>query len=291
MDKAGFLENLTKARKSRGLTQKEVAEALGVTDKAYSKWETGENEPDIDALCRLGAYYGEGPGLFFREEEEPSLPEGLDIEEAAGVCFRKTCEGLLALRSVGYPAPGEEKELPAPEMPPELRMPDSPRNLWHYAYRDLIALIAAGTDANLALVMLPHEERYRWLRTEGAGLEALFRLLGMPGAMRCIYAMLTEIPEGIFTPAHLAERAGVTAAEAEAFLAAAEPYNFCPRTYYYRSEGADTVYSGRLTAQLPGILSLGRTLLSTDYRREERRGFIVSGSGSVHLPAPKEETP
>ncbi len=291
MDKAGFLENLTNARKSRGLTQKEVAEAVGVSDKAYSKWETGENEPDIDALCRLGAYYGPGPALFFREGEEPSLLEGQDIEAAAETCFRRICDLLLSLRSVRYPAPGEEKELPPPEMPPELRMPDSEGSIWHYAYRDLVALIAAGTDANFALVMLPHRERYRWLRSEGEGLEALFRVLGMPGAVRCLSAMLTEIRGGIFTPAYLAEKAGVTAEEAGAFLAAAEPYGICHDAFYYRSERADTVYSSRITAQLTGILTLGRIVLSGDYRREERRGTIVSGSGSVNLSIPKEEEP
>ncbi len=291
MDKAGFLENLTRARKNRGLTQREVAQAVGVSDKAYSKWETGENEPDVDALCRLGAYYGEGPGLFFREGEEPTPLEGLGIEEAALVCFRRICEGLLALRSVRYPDPGEEKELLIPEMPRELRMPDSEGSIWHYAYRDLIALIAARPDANFALVMLPHRERYRWLRTEGEALEALFRVLGMPGAVRCLYAMLTEPRGNIFTPAYLAERAGVTAEEAGAFLAAAEPYGICHGTFYYRSERADPIYSGQITAQLTGILTLGRIVLSGDYRREERRGTIVSGSGSVNLSIPKEEEP
>ena len=41
MDKARFLENLTKERKKRSLTQKELAAAIGVSDKTYSKWETG----------------------------------------------------------------------------------------------------------------------------------------------------------------------------------------------------------------------------------------------------------
>lgn len=30
-------------RKEKGLTQKELAEKIGVTDKAVSKWETGDS--------------------------------------------------------------------------------------------------------------------------------------------------------------------------------------------------------------------------------------------------------
>lgn len=40
-------------RKEKGLTQKELAEKLDVTDKAVSRWETGRNYPDIETLEKL----------------------------------------------------------------------------------------------------------------------------------------------------------------------------------------------------------------------------------------------
>lgn len=40
-------------RKKRGLTQKELAEKLGVTDKAVSRWETGKGFPDVSLLIPL----------------------------------------------------------------------------------------------------------------------------------------------------------------------------------------------------------------------------------------------
>lgn len=45
-------------REGRGLTQKELGEQLGVSDKAVSKWETGRGLPDITLLESLAAALG-----------------------------------------------------------------------------------------------------------------------------------------------------------------------------------------------------------------------------------------
>ena len=40
-------------RKEKGLTQKELAEQIGISDKTVSKWETGNGMPDIAYLSPL----------------------------------------------------------------------------------------------------------------------------------------------------------------------------------------------------------------------------------------------
>ena len=44
---------ISERRKAIGLTQKELAERLGVTNKAVSKWETGGGMPDVSMLKKL----------------------------------------------------------------------------------------------------------------------------------------------------------------------------------------------------------------------------------------------
>ncbi len=44
---------ITEHRKELGLTQKELADKLGVTDKAVSRWENGMNFPDIALMDSL----------------------------------------------------------------------------------------------------------------------------------------------------------------------------------------------------------------------------------------------
>lgn len=51
-------ENLTELRKGRGLTQIQLADIFGYSDKSVSKWERGDTSPDIETLHSLASYYG-----------------------------------------------------------------------------------------------------------------------------------------------------------------------------------------------------------------------------------------
>jgi len=48
-----FANRLAKIRKQRGLTQEELADKLGVSGQAVSKWETGNSMPDVALLGTL----------------------------------------------------------------------------------------------------------------------------------------------------------------------------------------------------------------------------------------------
>ena len=70
---ASFISEL---RKEKKLTQKDLAEQLGVTDKAVSKWERGLSCPDISLLPSLSHVLGVTPNeLLNGERAEPSAPE------------------------------------------------------------------------------------------------------------------------------------------------------------------------------------------------------------------------
>lgn len=52
-----FHEKLQELRKSRGLTQEELAESLYVSRTAISKWESGRGYPSIDSLKEIANYF------------------------------------------------------------------------------------------------------------------------------------------------------------------------------------------------------------------------------------------
>lgn len=56
MDQVKIGKFIAECRKNVGLTQKQIAEKLGITDRAVSKWETGKALPDSSImleLCRI----------------------------------------------------------------------------------------------------------------------------------------------------------------------------------------------------------------------------------------------
>ena len=53
IDKEQFGALVSQLRKEKGLTQKEVAQQLFISDKAVSKWERGLSVPDIALLIPL----------------------------------------------------------------------------------------------------------------------------------------------------------------------------------------------------------------------------------------------
>lgn len=58
MDKKEFGHALRRLRKAHHITQQELAEKLYVTTSAISKWENGQNYPDIETVCRIANLFG-----------------------------------------------------------------------------------------------------------------------------------------------------------------------------------------------------------------------------------------
>lgn len=52
-----FSSFIAELRKEQGITQKELADRIGVSDKAVSRWENGKNYPDIEIMQSLGEIF------------------------------------------------------------------------------------------------------------------------------------------------------------------------------------------------------------------------------------------
>lgn len=68
-------------RKEKGISQTQLGLLLGVTNKAVSKWETGENQPEVAMLYRLADFYRLSVDEIVqgkRKEEQASTKEEKD---------------------------------------------------------------------------------------------------------------------------------------------------------------------------------------------------------------------
>jgi len=69
MPEAGVLgKNIRKYRKRKGMTQRELAEALFLTAQTVSKWEKGTAYPDLVNFCRLSEMLAVSPDQMLEEE-------------------------------------------------------------------------------------------------------------------------------------------------------------------------------------------------------------------------------
>lgn len=71
MDLVKIGEYITAKRKSLGLTQRQVAEKLGMSDKSVSKWERGICLPDVSVYMELCSILGITLNEFFAGEDIP----------------------------------------------------------------------------------------------------------------------------------------------------------------------------------------------------------------------------
>ena len=82
MDKAAFGAFLAGLRKQKGMTQKELASRLFVSDKAVSKWERGLSIPDVTLLEPLAEQLEVTVTELLRarrmEKEEPMAPQEVE---------------------------------------------------------------------------------------------------------------------------------------------------------------------------------------------------------------------
>lgn len=51
------MNRIAELRKERGLSQKELASAIGVHQTSVSQWETGKTNPDFGSLCDLCSFF------------------------------------------------------------------------------------------------------------------------------------------------------------------------------------------------------------------------------------------
>ena len=87
-----FHEKLQELRKSRGLTQEELAEYLYVSRTTISKWESGRGYPSIDSLKEISQYFSVSIDDLLSGEKILSIAEK---ENKANI--RSTCDLLIGI--------------------------------------------------------------------------------------------------------------------------------------------------------------------------------------------------
>jgi len=77
-------DKITMLRKSRALSQEELAQRLGVSRQAVSKWESGQSLPDIDKIVLLSEFFGVTTDYLLKDTNDNVSEEKEESEEKEG---------------------------------------------------------------------------------------------------------------------------------------------------------------------------------------------------------------
>ena len=74
-----FADKLIQLRKKNGLSQEELADKVGVSRQAVSKWESAQSIPDIDKVIALSGLFGVSIDYLLKDEIE--IEDSVPLEE------------------------------------------------------------------------------------------------------------------------------------------------------------------------------------------------------------------
>ena len=92
MDKRTMGSFIAALRRSKGMTQRELAQLLHVSDKTVSRWETGESAPDLALIPAIAEIFGVTCDELLRGERK----SGADAAESTPL-GRETRHRLLSV--------------------------------------------------------------------------------------------------------------------------------------------------------------------------------------------------
>ena len=157
MERYEFGTRVAQLRKTKGITQAQLAEMLSVSNKTISRWETGDGYPDISLLKPLAIALGVSIDYLLGNEDDNCMAESVPTHIEVSCPDDCGAQG----QSDQYRAESEQKG-------PVIK--DKPFDWRHPRWRDLTPLnkVAAAT----LLIMIAYQILY-WLLIIVADLQAV----------------------------------------------------------------------------------------------------------------------
>jgi len=106
-------EKIRKLRERKGLSQKELADLVGITQQAIASWESGKKKPRYDKLQRLAEIF-KVPISYFLEEEKPKWDKNAEYLKSKIIPIAIYGEAQAGSFG-GYTYPTPEEYFPTPE--------------------------------------------------------------------------------------------------------------------------------------------------------------------------------
>ncbi len=77
------MKNLKALREKNNLTQQQMSDIFGIQRPTYSRYESGERQPDFDLLIAISKHFDVSIDYLLGKEDKPTLDEQLEGVEFA----------------------------------------------------------------------------------------------------------------------------------------------------------------------------------------------------------------
>jgi len=151
-----FSEKLLRLRKEKGYSQEALADKLGTTRQAVSKWENGQGFPETEKLLMIGNLFEVSIDYLLKETEDKG-----DSEERGYYVSQEMAEGYLSHQQKSSNRIATGMCLLILAFLPYIMLRQEP-----VVYSFLIILFAAAGIVVLLTAILRDEERYHVLEKE-----------------------------------------------------------------------------------------------------------------------------
>jgi len=259
-EKVGKL--IARLRSERSLTQKNIADALGISNKTVSKWECGVSMPDITALAEISKYYGVTTDFLLglsdnkkksTKDEVRASFKGLDRRD----CVLKAFETVRSIIPAIYGTVSKEDNgvYDGEEIFPSEVSRFHRSNI---SLHEFFEFTASSEDVNVAVMMLRNKSSFSWMKDseKQQKIVRLFRFLSSEDALLVLYFICSTSCSESFTADYVAKNTGVGEERVSEILDEFCSVGECNRVTAHLSEGEVNVYECFGDGLLLSLISL-----------------------------------
>ena len=263
MSECKIAEKLVELRSTKGVTQDDVAQAIGVSNKTVSKWENGISMPDLPMLVMLAEYYEVTTdallGLVqtkkksFRETIRSEF-DGLDSESSFLKAFETT---ELMIPSIFYSLKKEGYQ-DENSIKPKSIYPETKKRRSMIAMPDFFTLTVSSEDVNAAVTLLRNPSDFAWMKDleKQKKIAKLFKLLANEESLPILYFIHSASCSIKFTADYVSDYTGIEEERVAEILNTCCKLGICASMTAHLTEKDVTLYECYGDGLLLAILSL-----------------------------------
>ena len=225
------------------------------------------------ALSMLSEIYGVSPAVFFGKPIDTTAIDtpldGLAPSEMIHRAFELQFQIIRGLAKRAF----DQKwwKSPQPDIqPPPNRVNTTDNSITAYADNQVYSMMFNGSDANIAVSLLPNENRYAWLTDHRESLSAYLTLLGDPHMVQCLPWLMSDECHDYFTADYLAKNTGIPTEKATELMERAVEQHIVGRNITHIGQKEVILYKFAADHMLTAIMTLAYLSLPD----QERNGFV-----------------